>query len=350
MVHRLRAWPRAPAAWCGRCAVVSLRSSTSDGSKSGTSPAIWLVTREGSKAVIVRTPDSPATSRYQKVCASLPSGVTAPMPGDDHPSPTRSSSHEPPGADRGGPVDVAGQAARADLLGDRPAHRRSCGSSSAAGSLAVDGQQRPAGRRRRRRRRSRSEPGLTISLRPSSRTSATWVWPQAMTRASVRVTRWIVVGRLEVGRQARRLAARGGVADEHEQVVHPMRAARPAGGAGSRAARRRAGRAPTRRRRGGRRDLVEPREGGRVVAVRDGDVGVALDDVGAGRIELAGPAPARPTGRGPLRTRSPVMAMAIRVGRPRSPRGRRPARPRCRGCRPGGRCAPAISAALLRAG
>ena len=39
-----------------------------------------LVTRAGSKPVMVRTPDSPATRRDQNVATSLPSGVTAPMP------------------------------------------------------------------------------------------------------------------------------------------------------------------------------------------------------------------------------------------------------------------------------
>src|SRR3972149_2530824 len=36
------------------------------------------------------------------------------------------------------------------------------------------------------------EPGLQMSRRPKSRPSATCVWPQAMTRASVRVMRWMV--------------------------------------------------------------------------------------------------------------------------------------------------------------
>ncbi len=43
----------------------SLRSSTSEGSKSSTSPAIRLVSPEASKSVMGPTPDSPATRRRQ---------------------------------------------------------------------------------------------------------------------------------------------------------------------------------------------------------------------------------------------------------------------------------------------
>ena len=90
--------------------------------------------------------------------------------------------------------------------------------------------------------------------------------------------------RVEVGRQAARLAARRAVAGEHHDVARPeaplrgQRAqevellvaqlvARPLGGRLVRA-----------------RDLVEPREGGRVVAIGDRDVGVARDDRRAGRV------------------------------------------------------------------
>ena len=57
---------------------ISLRSSTTDGSKSGTSPAIFEGTRDASKAVMDRTPEWPARRRPQKVSASEPRGVTAP--------------------------------------------------------------------------------------------------------------------------------------------------------------------------------------------------------------------------------------------------------------------------------
>ena len=57
-------------------------------------------------------------------------------------------------------------------LGRRPRRRR-CRSA-------------PTRRSGRRRRRSRPMPSLTISFQPRSRTSGRWVWPQAMTRASVR--------------------------------------------------------------------------------------------------------------------------------------------------------------------
>ena len=59
---------------------ISLRSSTVEGSKSSTSPAMVQGTRDASKLAMVRTPDSPATSRVQNSSTLVPSGVTAPMP------------------------------------------------------------------------------------------------------------------------------------------------------------------------------------------------------------------------------------------------------------------------------
>ena len=50
------------------------------GSKSFSSQAKWTANCDGSKAVIGAAPLRPATRFSQKVSASLPSGVTAPMP------------------------------------------------------------------------------------------------------------------------------------------------------------------------------------------------------------------------------------------------------------------------------
>ena len=128
-----------------------------------------------------------------------------------------------------------------------------------------------------------------MSLRPSSRTSATWVWPQQMTRASVRVAYCIVTA-------ASRSAGR-------PFVWLPGEAWQASTSSSPTASRRSAGRRrrysscvvvellarPLGGRAVARRDLVEPGEGGREVAVGDGDVGVAGDDQGAGLLELHDP-------------------------------------------------------------
>src|SRR6266550_587453 len=59
---------------------ISLRGITASASKSRTSPPIFASTREGSKSVMRRIPLRPAFIHSQVVRASLPSGVTAPMP------------------------------------------------------------------------------------------------------------------------------------------------------------------------------------------------------------------------------------------------------------------------------
>ena len=85
----------------------------------------------------------------------------------------------------------------------------------------------------------------------------------------------MVSGRVEVGREAARLAAGRGVAGEHDDVARPEA---PLGGQPAQEVELLVGELVARPL-GGRlvraRDLVEPREGGRVVAVGDGDVGVA---------------------------------------------------------------------------
>src|SRR6266566_7440447 len=59
---------------------ISFLGITASASKSRTSPPILASTREGSKEVIRRIPLRPAFMQSQVVRASLPSGVTAPMP------------------------------------------------------------------------------------------------------------------------------------------------------------------------------------------------------------------------------------------------------------------------------
>src|SRR5437870_9731149 len=59
---------------------ISFLGITASASKSRTSPPILASTREGSKEVIRRIPLRPAFMQSQVVRASLPSGVTAPIP------------------------------------------------------------------------------------------------------------------------------------------------------------------------------------------------------------------------------------------------------------------------------
>src|SRR5205823_1794148 len=59
---------------------ISLRGITASASKSRTSPPILASTREGSNRVMRRMPLRPAFMHSQVVRASLPSGVTAPIP------------------------------------------------------------------------------------------------------------------------------------------------------------------------------------------------------------------------------------------------------------------------------
>ena len=128
-----------------------------------------------------------------------------------------------------------------------------------------------------------------MSFQPRSRTSGRWVWPQAMTRASVRDDALDDDVRIERLVEAGRLRARRGVADEdHRPVVGPQpplrrktaqpgqplvaeRVVGPFGGGPE-----------------GVRDAVgHPREGRGVVEVGDRDVGVAADDRGAVGLHLA---------------------------------------------------------------
>ena len=125
-------------------------------------------------------------------------------------------------------------------------------------------------------------------FQPRSRTSGMWVWPQPMTRASVRETRSTVDRGVEDLVEARRLRAGRGVADQDERRRRAAGDARPAGGEASRAARRRAASWAHSAAAGWHRArLVQPRERGRVVEVGDGDVGVALDDDRAVGLQLA---------------------------------------------------------------
>ena len=119
---------------------------------------------------------------------------------------------------------------------------------------------------------------MTISLRPSSRVSAMCVWPQQITRASVRVTRsTVTVGSRSVDSpdvdRARRC-----VADQHQRVARPDAAlvgqpAQPVELVVRKLLVRPFGRGAI-----GRRRLLHPREGGREVVVGDRDVRVAAHD------------------------------------------------------------------------
>src|SRR5205823_10198821 len=84
---------------------ISLRGITASASKSRTSPPILASTREGSKSVMRRIPLRPAFMHSQVVRASLPSGVTAPMPVTTTRRSPRSA------ALRGGERSAIGQAA-----------------------------------------------------------------------------------------------------------------------------------------------------------------------------------------------------------------------------------------------
>ena len=116
-----------------------------------------------------------------------------------------------------------------------------------------------------------------MSFQPRSRTSGRWVWPQTITRASVRATRSMVDVRVEALVEAGRLRAGRGVADEDERVVVGAPAAlgrQPAQPVDALRAQRVVG--PLGRVRDRIRHAVgHPREGGAVVEVGDGDVRVA---------------------------------------------------------------------------
>ena len=145
-----RARPRArtgcsgPSGGCPSCRGCATRRSR------GPRPAICDVSRDGSNASIVRTPDRPATRPAQVVATSLPRAVTAPIPVTT--TRRRSSravrAHRTsfPGADRGGAVDVAGEAAGRDRVRDR--ERVELGALDLRLDVAVDQvDQRPRRRR-----------------------------------------------------------------------------------------------------------------------------------------------------------------------------------------------------------
>ena len=88
-------------------------------SKSRTSPAIRTFSRDGSKASIVRIPERPATRPSQVVGDVVAEGGHHAHPGHDDAASLGRSSDQLPGADGGGAVDVAGEAAGRDRVGDR---------------------------------------------------------------------------------------------------------------------------------------------------------------------------------------------------------------------------------------
>ena len=87
-----------------------------------TSPAIRAVSRDGSKASIVRMPTARRRARPRSSRTSLPSGGEHAHAGHDDPRRRRRSRRHRtslPAAHGRGPIDVAGEAARADRVGDR---------------------------------------------------------------------------------------------------------------------------------------------------------------------------------------------------------------------------------------
>ena len=177
-----------------------------------------------------------------------------------------------------------------------------------------------------------------MTFQPSSRTSATWVWPQQMTRASVRVTRSTVTDGSSAGRSPASAAGRR-VADQDQRVVGRSRRS-TAGGAASRPGRRPAAScAHSAAARIASGHLLHPREGRRVVEVGDGDVGVARDDDARPRRPARACASRRADG--PRAVEHQVAGDEHGVGPALDAiaRAPRPAPPRCRGCRTGPRSA-----------
>ena len=170
-----------------------------------------------------------------------------------------------------------------------------------------------------------------------------WVWPQQMTRASVRDDALEDDVRVErPGRSPGVCEPGRGVADEDQRVVGA------AGGARTGSRRSQSSRsspssswAHSAAARIGVRDAVgHPRERRRVVEVGDGDVGVALRRSSRPRPPSRAGASTVPAGSGPLSTRSPATSDARPASRLRiAARDRRRARRRCRGRRRGRRSA-----------
>jgi hypothetical protein len=155
-----------------------------------------------------------------------------------------------------------------------------------------------------------AEPSFTISFQPRSRTSGRCVWPQQMSRASVRETRssttdgsswaskpWVCEpGRRVAGEDHRVLEDEAALGREAAEPGEPLVTERVVGP--FRRVAERLGNA-----------IGHPWERRRVVEVGDRDVGVALDDRRAGRLHLAQRFDG--AGRiGPWNTWSPAMMTA----------------------------------------